>query len=112
VEDQTPRIRLEEFRSEARVVANDVLGARDPRAAVEELSKLGMRWATSWAFASCIWNVWGGIREELTAPGGDPVEGAALARECALDLLEAVGEEGLERDYCAQWMEGRLGAVE
>ncbi len=98
----TQRISLRELRSEAAQAAGQVLEPRDPLPAVERLEQLGMHSATSWSLGAGLWQIWGQIHRECLRPGS--AEGPAIAREAALDLLEAIGEESEERSYCEHWI--------
>jgi hypothetical protein len=106
---EQPRISLSELRSEASALTSEVLEPADPNRPIADLVRLGMRSATSWALGAGLWQIWERIGEELTAPGGDPQQGATLAREAAIDFLEVVGDESAERSYCDRWINGRLG---
>ena len=95
------RLSAEEVRDAARLAASDVLDPGDPRAAVEELCEVGMRGASASALGAGLWQIWDRIRTELIR---DSARGAGLARESALDLLEAIDDAAAEREYCDRWI--------
>jgi hypothetical protein len=105
-----PKISLIELRSQARSAAADVLEPGDPIAAVERLWRAGMAAAGDWRLGEALWQVWGGIADERKMAKGSG-DWARLARECAVDFLEAVGDESLERAYCDHWIGRRLATV-
>jgi hypothetical protein len=112
MEERHPRMNLEELRKAVRTPAGEVLNPGDPERAVMELRELGVRGASSAALGSALWQIWGRISDEWTQPRGDRESGARWARESALQLLEAVGDRELEREYCERWLnDERLGII-
>ena len=109
--EQRLEISLTEMRSLARSAAADVLEPRDPSAAVELLWRVGMAGADDWRLAEGLWHIWASIASELKEHPGPGADTARLARECALDFLEAVGDDDLERAYCDRWMGNRPTTV-
>jgi PHD/YefM family antitoxin component YafN of YafNO toxin-antitoxin module len=107
--EERPRISLTELRSQARSAAADVLEPGDPIAAVSRLRRAGMVAADDWRLGEALQHVWGGIADERRMARGSG-DWARLARECAVDFLEAVGDETLERAYCDRWVDHRLAA--
>ena len=102
----------EELRAQVRQAAGEVLDPGDPGAAVERLWRLGMGGSSASALGAAIWQIWERIHGEWARPAGDTDRGAQWARECAVDLLEALGDRELEREYCERWLnDERLGII-
>jgi hypothetical protein len=112
VSDPLVNLRLEEVRSEARLAAYEIIEEGDPGAAVEQLKALGMKSASAWALGAGLWQIWERIHDEWRGSrGNNAVDRAGLARECAVDLLEAIGDSDDERAYCSYWIKVRLSIL-
>ena len=68
-----------------------------------ELWRIGFTDQGTNSLSGALWHIWGGITDEWTHPRGDETRGAAMARQSAAELLEALGDDERERTYCDRW---------